>query len=269
MIDMKKENEKEILVSVVICAYNEEKHIAQTLKDLLRCKTADEIIVVNDGSKDKTLKILKGFGGRIKLVSYRRNKGKGYAFVKGFKRINGKVVVMMDAHLKNLSNRYLNQLVRPILQGKANYVFGRSDSPRGRPEAVFQVVGQRAYLKKLLEPHLKEIEKSKFGLEIILNDICPFRWGEKVRLKGLLHLVKEERMTINEAVLSYLQYSIEASKTKMELRLNSYEQLRRLFSSKEMKSLKDFRRKLSSIKDKEVFENVESYVLGRFKNFLK
>ena len=81
---------------VLICAYNEEKHIQKVVNQTL--KQIREVIVVNDGSKDNTLKELKKT--KAKIITYSKNKGKGYALKKGFvyaKKNKFDYLILMDA----------------------------------------------------------------------------------------------------------------------------------------------------------------------------
>ena len=95
-------------LSVIIPAYNEEKRLPATLKDIndyLRHKNfRSEIIVVDDGSTDKTSKISKN----AKLIRYSRNMGKGYAVKKGVEAATGDFILFMDAdnstRIKELDN---------------------------------------------------------------------------------------------------------------------------------------------------------------------
>lgn len=67
---------------VVIPTYNNEGTLAQVINDVL--KYTRSVIVVNDGSTDTTADILNEFKGKIKIVSYPLNRGKGYALGCGF-----------------------------------------------------------------------------------------------------------------------------------------------------------------------------------------
>jgi 3-hydroxymyristoyl/3-hydroxydecanoyl-(acyl carrier protein) dehydratase len=69
---------------VVIPTYNNDGSLAEVLRETLRYTRS--VIVVNDGSTDRTEEILAGFADRIDVLSYARNRGKGYALKQGFKR---------------------------------------------------------------------------------------------------------------------------------------------------------------------------------------
>ncbi len=88
-------------ISVIVPAFNEEKRIKPFLQTLLFFKEKnnfiEEIIVVDDGSSDATLSILKQFEGKIKIISYKPNMGKGNAVKTGILAAKGSFVCFMDA----------------------------------------------------------------------------------------------------------------------------------------------------------------------------
>lgn len=96
--------EKKITLSLVVPAYNEEKLIGENLnkiiKFLLSRKYSWEIIVADDGSRDRTSDIVENLKNpNVKLVKLERNKGKGAALKAGFLAAKGKYAVFTDADL--------------------------------------------------------------------------------------------------------------------------------------------------------------------------
>ena len=89
-------------LSIIIPAYNEQNRIASRLEECLRYfrkqKYSFEIIVVNDGSTDKTIDVVKKFKD-IKLVNYFPNHGKGYAVRTGVLKAKGKYILFSDADM--------------------------------------------------------------------------------------------------------------------------------------------------------------------------
>jgi len=87
-------------ISVVIPAYNEEKVIIRTLKEVKEFLTNSfddfEIIVVDDKSSDSTLEFINNFSG-IKVLRNLKNHGKGYSVTKGVKAATGDWILFMDA----------------------------------------------------------------------------------------------------------------------------------------------------------------------------
>lgn len=91
-------------LSVIIPAYNEEKRLPKTLEEIdkyLRKQDYDyEILVVDDGSKDKTVEVTKGLISKIKnliVTGYKKNRGKGYAVRFGMLEAKGDYRLFTDA----------------------------------------------------------------------------------------------------------------------------------------------------------------------------
>ena len=99
------------LLSVIVPCYNEEDNVFPFYEELMKNKEFFdkrgldiEIIYINDGSKDETVKRVKELhekDERVKLVSFSRNFGKESAIYAGFKKAKGDYVVMMDADLQD------------------------------------------------------------------------------------------------------------------------------------------------------------------------
>jgi dolichyl-phosphate beta-glucosyltransferase len=91
-------------ISIVIPVYNESARLynLQTVSKFLKTqKFKSEVIVVNDGSRDDTLKKLKVLQKRLKfkLVNYSPNRGKGFAIKSGVKEAKGDYILFMDVDL--------------------------------------------------------------------------------------------------------------------------------------------------------------------------
>ncbi len=100
-------------ISLIIPVYNEEKIINKTLEKLrgfLKKEKEDwEILIVSDGSTDNTLKILREYPQKFfRIISYKNNKGKGFAIKKGVKEAKGDYICFIDSDLaysfENLKN---------------------------------------------------------------------------------------------------------------------------------------------------------------------
>jgi glycosyltransferase involved in cell wall biosynthesis len=94
----------DIYLSVIIPAYNEKKHIADTIMDISRYLSkqdyTSEIVVVNDGSKDRTAEIVKDMEGTVhnlRLIDNKKNKGKGGVVKQGMLAARGEFRLYLDA----------------------------------------------------------------------------------------------------------------------------------------------------------------------------
>lgn len=102
-----------VSVSVIIPVYNQELYIGRCLRSLIDqslSKDNYEIIVIDDGSTDKTKKILKSFAGNIKSLNNKLNKGLPYSLNEGIKSSKGRFVVRVD------SDDYVNREFLKFLQ---------------------------------------------------------------------------------------------------------------------------------------------------------
>ncbi len=112
-------------LSVIIPCYNEEKTIEALLLRVSQVPVEKEIIVVNDGSSDRSPEILRELTERhnIKLINHPRNYGKGRAFKSGLKVATGEVVIVQDADLEYDPQDFISILDKFKLDG-ANVVYG-------------------------------------------------------------------------------------------------------------------------------------------------
>jgi len=110
--------------SIIVPVYNEEKTIKELLKKVknLKIPMKKEIIVIDDGSRDNSLKILKSFKN-INLISHQKNKGKGAAIKTGLKSSKGDIVIIQDADLE-CDPKQIPFIIRPILENRAEIVYG-------------------------------------------------------------------------------------------------------------------------------------------------
>jgi len=111
-------------VSVVIPVYNEAGTVLDLLEKVRAVPIDKEIIIVDDGSSDGTREVLDGVSGSdVLVVHHPQNKGKGAALRTGFDKVRGDIVLIQDADLEYDPGDY-PRLLRPILDGKADVVYG-------------------------------------------------------------------------------------------------------------------------------------------------
>lgn len=114
-------------ISIIIPAYNEEKTVLKTVRRVLAVRTKGikkELVVVNDGSTDKTGDILKSIKDkRVILIDKKKNQGKGAAIRDALKKTSGDVIVIQDADLE-YNPEELTGLIKPIENDTADVVYG-------------------------------------------------------------------------------------------------------------------------------------------------
>ena len=133
------------MISIVVPVYNEEKNLP-FLMDRLESALHPmgrpyEIIFVDDGSRDRSLEILKDFVGRdgVRVIELTRNYGQHSAIMSGFSIVRGRIVVTLDADLQNPPEE-IPGLVRAMEDG--NYeVVGTVRTMRR--DSVFRTVPSR------------------------------------------------------------------------------------------------------------------------------
>jgi hypothetical protein len=135
----------DFLVSVVIPVFNEERTMAEVIGRVRGCGLPCEIIVVDDGSTDRTGALLDAMAvsSDLRVIHQRSNQGKGAALKLGFQLARGNVVLVQDADLEYDPSEY-DQLIRPIVSGEADVVFGsRFTAGRHAREGICHFLGNR------------------------------------------------------------------------------------------------------------------------------
>lgn len=110
-------------LSVVIPVYNEERTILQIIQRVKEAPLDKEIIVINDGSTDKTGELLQQNRDEVILLTHERNRGKGASIRTALPHVTGDIVIIQDADLEYDPLEY-PRLLSPMLEGKADVVYG-------------------------------------------------------------------------------------------------------------------------------------------------
>ena len=107
--------------------YNEQDTIAEALARVLAVDLEKQIIVVDDGSTDRTAELLEEWGRRqpdwVAVCRHTINRGKGAAIRTGLAEVTGECVIIQDGDLEYDPNDYV-RLLAPLVQGKTRVVYG-------------------------------------------------------------------------------------------------------------------------------------------------
>lgn len=123
-------NSKNMVISVIIPAFNEERTVGDVVATVKSLNYIDEIIVVDDGSYDNTAQIAKEAGAKV--IQHIKNQGKGSAIKTGFKSSKGDIIVFLDADLENLTPKQVDSFIKPIINGEVDLTKTKFNREAGR-----------------------------------------------------------------------------------------------------------------------------------------
>lgn len=199
------------MVTIIIPFYNEEDRFyrfEQTIIHYLRDnKFINELILVNDGSTDKSLELLNSFQEKVstfmtsKIINIKENKGKGHAIKMGIQLATQKWILCIDADMSyhpTQLDTWINNKWIDLQTSKGIYLGSR-------------VLGENYYQTKLFF-HRKILGKlyshlSKLFLNIGINDTqCGFKLYENLIAKKIFEIVGEDRFAFDVEVLYIVKH---------------------------------------------------------------
>jgi len=131
------------VLSVIIPVYNEASTIDQLLENVVAAPFVKQIVVIDDGSSDGSLKILEKWAQhpQIELLRHSENRGKGAAIRTGLEHAKGQFVIVQDADLEYDPRDY-PLLIEPLMCGEADVVYGSrylSNQTQSAPWSMFRL----------------------------------------------------------------------------------------------------------------------------------
>jgi len=147
-------------ISVVIPVYNEEKGLPRLFERLVPVMEGMhrpyEVVLVDDGSKDQSLAILKSYAAeKIRVVELTRNYGQHAAVFAGFESSTGEIIITMDADLQNPPEE-IPRLVQTMEDGNFEVV---GTVRKGRKDSVFRTLPSKvinAMTRRITKVHLND-----------------------------------------------------------------------------------------------------------------
>lgn len=193
---------------VIIPAYNEERTVASIVKVASDCSLVDEVVVVSDGSTDAT--VMRALEAGARVIDLKENRGKGGAMKAGLEDVDADVVLFLDADLLGLKPRHVEDLISPVLNGRAQIALGIFDCGRLTTDLAQMIApflsGQRAMHRNLLAI-LPDFSHMGWGVEVALSryvrdhDIAIV----EVQLRDVSQVTKEEKIGLARGLTSRMK----------------------------------------------------------------
>jgi len=204
------------LIAAIIPTFNEERNVAGVLEALHQSDILDEIIIVDDGSVDRTVEIARKFAAtdpRMRVILHERNQGKGQAIFTGWAATTAPYLLLLDADLHELKPGHILDLMTPVLEHRTDMTLGlfwgghiNTDfSSWGMPF----LTGQRGLRAEVLK-HISQEAAAGYGFEVALTVAVNQHGYHKhfVPLKGVWHPPSEfHRGGLNGLVWRFRMYS--------------------------------------------------------------
>lgn len=184
-------------LSIVIPAYNEEKKIAKDIEAVFNYfkeyEINGELVVVDDGSHDKTLEIAKSYENKfpaLKVISYGKNQGKGYAIKTGILEAKGDYILFADSGLC-VPFKCANLGINP-LKGGADIALGSRRTMDNKAKVIvsqplYRRLGSKAFhfLIHLLGFVPKGVEDTQCGFKMFKKEVAHSIY-KKCQVKGFM-----------------------------------------------------------------------------------
>lgn len=192
-------------ISIIMPAYNVSSIITHSIYETIRTLDATgfknyEIIVVNDGSTDETKKmvkkIIKIFKEKVKMISYSKNMGKGFALKRGFEISSGEIIVFYDADL-DLPPYQIASFIYHLIEKKVDVVIGSKYLPgakvRYSTRRWILSLGYKLLITLLLGLNVSDTQVGlkvfrRYVLEAVLPKITISKYAFDIELLTLINM---------------------------------------------------------------------------------
>ncbi len=200
-------------LTVVIPALNEEAVIGSIIERTLAARAEIvatspvhevEVIVVSDGSTDRTAEIAASYG-EARLIVFERNRGYGAAIKRGFEEASGELVGFLDAD-GTCDPRFFSTLCEALVEEKAAVAIGSRLGPKSQMPAIRRL-GNRAYALILSALSNKVVSDTASGMRVIrrsvLSQLYPLPNGLHFTPAMSARVLMDDRLTIVERPMTY------------------------------------------------------------------
>jgi len=196
-------------VSVVVPAYNEAGRISAVLQPVVASLLVHEIIVVDDGSEDRTTIEASAFP--VRVVTLPENRGKAAALAVGVSEAQYDTLLFLDADLVGLTAEHVDRMVRAYRDERLDMVVGVFSDGRKNTDLAQKInpyaSGQRIIPRRLWERAQENVDDMKYGIEMTLSRLAAKEGWRKeyVKLDGVTHILKEEKRGFLQGSLDRLR----------------------------------------------------------------
>lgn len=184
------------MVSVIIPAFDESATIGKCVAAALGHPQIDEVIVVDDGSRDGTGHLAAEAGARV--VRLDENGGKAAALHAGVRAARNDVLLFLDADVIGHTDQTLTRIMQPVIDGRFEMYVGvraRSTVWLNRLLHFFPIIGGERALTRRVWEAVPPAHRNGFQIEIALNYTAK-RFEKSMGFElvpGTIHLTKEAK----------------------------------------------------------------------------
>ncbi len=185
-------------IAVIIPAYNEEGRVRDVVRAVQEARRPTEILVVSDGSRDRTAEIAREIRGVV-VVDLKENVGKGGAMAAGVAATEAEIVAFVDADLGGLTGRHIDAIIDPVYYGLCDMAVGVFRGGKAWSDAAQRISpalsGQRA-MRRGLFLAVPDVANLRMGIEIAINQTAKRRRArvKRVVLRGVSNTHKEQKL---------------------------------------------------------------------------
>ncbi len=191
-------------VAIIIPAFNEARRIHKAILAALESKLATEIIVVSDGSTDRTAEFARQIEA-VKVIELTSNIGKGGAMAIGVNATKANIIAFVDADLVGLTGEHIDTIIRPILLNQCEMCVGVFRGGKVWSDSAQRIApylsGQRALKRELWEsvPFVAEL---RLGVEMALTNTAKRKRAKVMRvvLPGVSNTHKEQKLGLMKGI---------------------------------------------------------------------
>ncbi len=209
--------------AAIVPAYNEGKTVGVVVRALKACPLIDEVIVVSDGSTDRTAEEAAE-AGADQVIRLPVKNGKGEALRRGVAATGAEILFFCDADLLGLTPATIEDILRPVLEGRLAMCAGLRD--RGpfltAIEAHLPLIGGERALRRGVFENVPARFLRGFRVEIALNYSCRINglpYGG-VPSRGVRLVRKMEKVGFWKGLLEYADMFYQGASSMIDVRLH-------------------------------------------------